>query len=299
MRRLILEEPHSEAAVWSLRLAVFAIVLAGIGAALIRSAVVEVTAGLTVFGTAILLSCVALLLAGAAVTVIWRTGRRGISYVVLSVFLALILLAYPSWLAYTAMRLPLINDITTDVNDPPVFSSNEAAVKARAGRTPSEITETRRLEQQRAYGDIQPIVIDVDVKEGYVLVREAVRSLGWRIIEEANPVTKEDLSAPAPTARPAPPPAVLRRGTAAVPVPPQRPAPPRPREPRDGRIDAVDKSLIMGFPDDITIRVRSLPDQTRIDIRSASRYGRHDFGANAARIKKFARELQAQLDADQ
>ncbi len=297
MRRLILEEPHSEAAVWSLRLAVFAIVLAGIGAVLIRSAVVEVTAGLTVFGTAILLSCIALLLAGAAMTVIWRTGRRGISYVAFSVFLALILLAYPSWLAYTAMRLPLINDITTDVNDPPLFSSNETAVKARSGRAPSEMTEARRLDQQRAYGDIQPIVIDVDVKEGYVIVREAVRSLGWRIIEEATPVTKEDILAP--PARPAPPPVVLRRGAAAVPVPPQRPAPPKPREPRDGRIDAVDKSLIMGFPDDITIRIRSLPDQTRIDIRSASRYGRHDFGANAARIKKFARELQAQLDADQ
>jgi hypothetical protein len=37
--------------------------------------------------------------------------------------------------------------------------------------------------------------------------------------------------------------------------------------------------------------------QTRIDIRSASRFGRHDFGGNARRIQRFAQELQAQLDA--
>ena len=298
MRRLILEEPYSEAAVWSRRLAVFSILLAVMGALLIRTAAVEVVAGLTVFGAAMMLACMALLLAVAAMAVIWRTGRKGISHIVSSIFLALVLLAYPSVLAYTAIRTPLINDITTDVNDPPAFSASEAALRARSGRTPSGITETRRLEQQRAYADIQPVVIDVDVKEGYVLVREAVRALGWRIVEEANPVTREDVAAPAPRSAPLPPVAV-RRGAAAVPLPPQRPAPPKPREARDGRIDAVDKSLIMGFPDDITIRIRALPDQTRIDLRSASRYGRHDFGVNAARIKLFARELQAQLDANQ
>ena len=269
------------------RLAVFALILAAIGALLIRSAAIEVTAGLSVFGAAILLACVSLLLAAAGMTVIWRTGRRGMSYVVTGVFLSLALLAYPSWLAITAVRLPLINDITTDVNDPPVFSSQPEAVSRRAGRTPTPITEARRFEQQRAYQEVQPILIDVDVKEGYLLVREAVRALGWRIVEDVNPVTKEDIAAPPPKP---PPPPVLRRG--APPLPPQRPLPPVPREPRDGRIEAIDRSLIMGFPDDIVIRIKSLPDQTRIDIRSASRYGRHDFGVNASRIRRFARSCR-------
>ena len=52
----------------------------------------------------------------------------------------------------------------------------------------------------------------------------------------------------------------------------------------------------MGFADDITIRIRPLAGQSRIDIRSASRLGRHDFGANAKRIAAFAEELQTQLD---
>ncbi|NBU21594.1 DUF1499 domain-containing protein [bacterium] len=61
--------------------------------------------------------------------------------------------------------------------------------------------------------------------------------------------------------------------------------------------DAVDRSLVMGFPQDVTIRLRPLAGQTRIDIRSASRIGKHDFGDNARRIQRFAQELQVQLDA--
>ena len=304
MRRLILEEPYSEAAVWGQRLALFAIALAAIGAIIIRTGAIEVTAGLTVFGAAIMFACIALLMAGAGMTVIWRSGRKGIGHVASTIFLALALLALPAWLSFLAVRLPLLNDVTTDVNDPPAFSQNQAALAARAQRTPSPIDETRRFEQQRAYPEVQPIVIDVEVKEGYLLVSQAVRALGWRLVEEIEPVTKEDVAAQAPQRpapqRPAPPAVVARRAGAApaVPLPPQRPAPVS-REPRDGRIDAIARSLIMGFPDDITIRIRALPDQTRIDVRSASRYGRHDFGVNARRIRRFAAELQAQLDADQ
>ena len=66
---------------------------------------------------------------------------------------------------------------------------------------------------------------------------------------------------------------------------------------RIGHVDAVDRTLVMGFPQDVTIRLRPLAGQTRIDIRSASRIGKHDFGDNARRIQRFAQELQVQLDA--
>jgi uncharacterized protein (DUF1499 family) len=52
----------------------------------------------------------------------------------------------------------------------------------------------------------------------------------------------------------------------------------------------------MGFPDDVTIRIRPLAGQTRVDVRSASRFGSHDFGTNARRIEKFIEELQTQLE---
>lgn len=54
-----------------------------------------------------------------------------------------------------------------------------------------------------------------------------------------------------------------------------------------GRIEAVASTLLMGFKDDVVVRVT--PDQggSRVDIRSASRYGAHDFGANAQRARAF------------
>ena len=66
---------------------------------------------------------------------------------------------------------------------------------------------------------------------------------------------------------------------------------------RQARIEAIDHTFLFHFPDDITIRLRPAAGQTRIDMRSASRFGEHDFVMNAKRIRKFSTELQAQLDA--
>ena len=64
-----------------------------------------------------------------------------------------------------------------------------------------------------------------------------------------------------------------------------------------GQIEAVDRTLVLGFSDDIVVRVGGRDGQAKIDVRSASRYGRHDFGRNAERIRGFLRELHARLDA--
>ena len=49
----------------------------------------------------------------------------------------------------------------------------------------------------------------------------------------------------------------------------------------------------MGFTDDIAIRVRPLNEGVLIDLRSVSRVGVSDLGANARRIKRFVSELKA------
>lgn len=63
-----------------------------------------------------------------------------------------------------------------------------------------------------------------------------------------------------------------------------------------GRIEATDSSLIMGFTDDVVIRVKGDDASAVVDIRSASRYGTHDGGANAARIQTFEEEVNAALE---
>jgi len=59
-------------------------------------------------------------------------------------------------------------------------------------------------------------------------------------------------------------------------------------------IEAVDTTSIMGFKDDIVIRVRSSARGTLVDLRSVSRVGEGDLGANAARISAFVNAFQQQ-----
>ena len=60
---------------------------------------------------------------------------------------------------------------------------------------------------------------------------------------------------------------------------------------RDAVIEAVARTPIMGFRDDVVIRVSATGDGARVDMRSASRYGLHDFGANAARIRSLLEDI--------
>lgn len=60
-----------------------------------------------------------------------------------------------------------------------------------------------------------------------------------------------------------------------------------------GRIEASQRSRWMGFTDDIIVRVTPASSGTRIDLRSSSRYGRSDFGVNAARIRDYLTALRA------
>jgi hypothetical protein len=54
-----------------------------------------------------------------------------------------------------------------------------------------------------------------------------------------------------------------------------------------GYIEAVETTAIMGFKDDIVIRLRTNAGGTLVDLRSVSRVGLGDLGANAARIAAF------------
>lgn len=60
---------------------------------------------------------------------------------------------------------------------------------------------------------------------------------------------------------------------------------------RDGVIEAVARTPIMGFRDDVVIRITPVGQGTRVDMRSASRFGNHDLGANASRIRSLLGDI--------
>ena len=59
-----------------------------------------------------------------------------------------------------------------------------------------------------------------------------------------------------------------------------------------GRIEATATTLWFGFKDDIVIRVTPEGTSSRIDVRSKSRVGRSDVGANAKRIRAYLTNLR-------
>jgi uncharacterized protein (DUF1499 family) len=62
---------------------------------------------------------------------------------------------------------------------------------------------------------------------------------------------------------------------------------------RDGRIEATATTPWFGFKDDVVIRVSSASGISRVDVRSVSRVGRGDVGANAKRIRAYLQRLRA------
>jgi uncharacterized protein (DUF1499 family) len=64
-------------------------------------------------------------------------------------------------------------------------------------------------------------------------------------------------------------------------------------DPAGGRIEATDTTFWFGFKDDIVIRVTPQPNGSRVDVRSLSRVGVGDIGANASRIRKYLAAVKA------
>ncbi|MEE4295302.1 MAG: DUF1499 domain-containing protein [Wenzhouxiangella sp.] len=62
-------------------------------------------------------------------------------------------------------------------------------------------------------------------------------------------------------------------------------------DPERGIIEATDTTFWFGFKDDVVVRVSADGDGSRVDMRSKSRVGLSDVGANAARIRAFVVNL--------
>lgn len=65
--------------------------------------------------------------------------------------------------------------------------------------------------------------------------------------------------------------------------------------PGEGRIEATATTFWFGFKDDVVIRITAVNGGSRLDVRSKSRVGRSDAGANASRIRAYLSDLDARV----
>src|SRR5712692_5906951 len=261
-RRYVHSEPTSRLAIWARRTAGFAFAASFLAVIIVRSGLLEIQPALATFGGALVIAVLALLLAFAAFVVIWLEGLAGMGAALSAMVISLALLAYPAYLGLKAYRLPWIYDVTTDPIDPPRY---EALARARPrDANPVTYAGLYAAEQQRiAYPDIGPLGTNATPQAAY---RAALAVMNKHKDSFLAPYWRV-IEAREPTGR------------------------------RDGRIEAVAYSSLMGFRDDVVVRVREDPDGARIDARSSSRYGSFDFGTNAARIRRLMNDIEDAIRA--
>lgn len=229
----------------------FALMVIVISIWLIRSERVDIVTGFGLLVAGFVVTLLAMGLAIIGFTAVWRHGRQGVARAGLGFAISVAILAWPAATLVRAIGLPRLNDVTTDLDAPPIFSQSRGALQARAGRVPPDLAPQVRAAQREAYPQIGPVLLDFTPQEAFDTALDALKAYGLQIIEAVPPGP--------------------RGGT--------------------GRIDAVDRTLLLRLADDVTVRVRPRMDGARIDIRSASRIGDHDLGANARRVRALAEAI--------
>jgi uncharacterized protein (DUF1499 family) len=250
-------EPVSSLASWARNLAIFSVVAVVVSILIVRFGFLEMKPALATLFGALACAGLSILVGFAAFAAIWQNGSRGMSRILLALLIDAVVLAYPVYLAVQYRKLPPIHDITTDPIDPPRFEAL-APLRTGDGTNPAVYAGLYSAEQQRrAYPDIDTVELDVPAQRAFDIAKRIVAKRKWLVIDE------------------------------------REPQPPR----RLGRIEAVARTPIMGFREDVSIRVTPDGDGSRVDIRSASRYFESDLGSNAARISKLIDEINTAADA--
>ena len=141
----------------------------------------------------------------------------------------------------------MLNDITTDLDNPPVFFQQPP-------EKPTYNAARNRPLQEASYPDLKNLAAGWPPDEAFARVLAVVRRREWTIagLDE-----------------------------------------------RVRRVQAVSVTPLLRFRDDVVIEVRTPPPggdpgvHSIVAMRSKSRVGRSDLGANAKRIRAFLRDLRA------
>jgi uncharacterized protein (DUF1499 family) len=177
---------------------------------------------------------------GALYTTRAASNRRGRPLAYVGIVAALVAFAVVAIGNAPRGDAPPINDISTDLSDPPAFPEDPSG-ENRDMAFPAGFAE--QIQATASYQDLQPIRVARPPAEVFADAVAAVKRLGW-----------EGVSA----------------------------------DPASGTIVASERTKLFRFVDDVAIRVRD--DGTGgsvVDVRSKSRVGIGDIGANAARIRRF------------
>jgi len=234
-----------------------AIILAGPG---VRAGLWSYMAGLAII-QALALPVIAAAVASLALLILSAfKDRRVILFPLAGLIVSGGAAAVPVGMLAAAQANPMIHDITTDFDNPPAIVAGAAFERANpatyVGAEPvpgSQGSLTVQQAQQQAFPDIEAKVLQLPLEEAVGRAEAALAAMGMEILA----------SGPGPAGN---------NGSVVI--------------------EAVATTLWFGFKDDFVVRLTPAGEGgVRVDVRSKSRVGLSDLGANAERVRAFMTRL--------
>ena len=184
MRRLLIEEPLSRAAMWSRRVGLFAWLSLALALLLAWLGRLQPFEALSAVLACAALALAAMLLALVAFSAGWRRGARGMGSAFIGLALGLALIAYPSSLYLRDVLSPPTLDITTDPDNPPQ-PLQPLKQLAKGWGPPAEATTT----DAGAPRAISALLIDAPINNALSFALRAAGMSGWHVtnVEYARP----------------------------------------------------------------------------------------------------------------
>ena len=225
-----------------------AVLIVGLGAlALLPLGALGARFGLWDFGrgfqlmfTGVFVAAAVLVLGIAVLVFALRAGRRNaILPITIGLLASVVALATMGYQYRLTTTVPPINDITTDLDDPPAFGALELR-----GPDVLDYVPDKGVAQRRSYAHIGTERSNLAPEDASKKALAVSRELGWEVLADTNVDGERTLEATATT-------------------------------------------FWFGFVDDVVVRIRPDGAGSLVDVRSASRVGLSDLGANARRIDAF------------
>ena len=217
-----------------------ALALLPLGALGTRFGFWDVGRGFQLMYTGVFVAAAVLVLGIAVLVFALRAGRKNaVLPIGIGLLASIIALATMGQQYRLTTTLPPINDITTDLDDPPAFG----ALELRGGRV-LDYDPDKGVAQRRSYSHIETQRSDLAPGDAARKAFAVAGELGWDVLADTD---------------------------------------------ADGELtlEATATTFWFGFVDDVVVRIRPDGSGSLVDVRSASRVGSSDLGANARRIDAF------------
>ena len=162
------------------------------------------------------------------------------------------IVAFALIIGSSGLKVPKIHDVSTRF-EPPIHFELANKVRDHTHNSIRPASEKTVAMQKSYYPDIAPLVVDSQIESCFELLEKSIETLGWGV--HGKNLNGKDLNA---------------------------------TDSNMAWLEVYERSALFGFTDDVRIELTALSEnRCQIDVRSVSRVGLSDLGANAKRIQRL------------